>query len=369
MTHAQLSVEIEALKQKIQELEAYLTVQDPLGESGEQNELRFRSLLEATSDCLWEIDLDGRFTFLSENIGDLLGYPVSELIGKTPFVFMRPAELGRITKLYAGIVQSRQAFSAVETISLHRDGHEVITETSGVPVLNAQGEFIGYFGFSRDISERRLAEEALRANRLHLAEAMELAHIVYWEMDPVGAVFRFNDPFYAFLATSAEQEGGYEMTMAEYTSRFMHPDDRPRLERCIEENAVRPEREWIVCFEHRLIRRDGQQRYVLTRVRAIKDETGRLLRLYGANQGISKRKQAELERERLIAELKEALAQVKTLSGLLPVCSSCKKIRDEAGNWQAMEVYIRQHSQARFTHGFCPECLRRLYPDFDSDPE
>ncbi|MDY6951704.1 MAG: PAS domain-containing protein [Thermodesulfobacteriota bacterium] len=78
---------------------------------------------------------------------------------------------------------------------------------------------------------------------------------------------------------------------------------------------------------------------------------------------ITERKQAEEERERLILELQEALAKVKTLSGLLPICASCKKIRDDRGYWQQIEEYIQEHSDAEFSHSVCPECARRLYPE------
>lgn len=77
---------------------------------------------------------------------------------------------------------------------------------------------------------------------------------------------------------------------------------------------------------------------------------------------IAKRKQREAERERLVQELQEALAQVKTLSGLLPICANCKKIRDDQGYWHNVEVYVRDHSEARFSHGICPECMTKLYP-------
>lgn len=72
----------------------------------------------------------------------------------------------------------------------------------------------------------------------------------------------------------------------------------------------------------------------------------------------------EKEREELINELQAALARVKTLSGLLPICASCKKIRDDAGYWQQVEVYIRDHADVEFSHGLCPECAKKLYPDF-----
>lgn len=78
---------------------------------------------------------------------------------------------------------------------------------------------------------------------------------------------------------------------------------------------------------------------------------------------ITERKRAEQEREALIEELRNALAQVKTLSGLLPICAACKRIRDDNGYWRQIEAYIGEHSEAEFSHGICPECARRLYPE------
>jgi len=71
-----------------------------------------------------------------------------------------------------------------------------------------------------------------------------------------------------------------------------------------------------------------------------------------------------VELRRLNKELQEALDQVQTLSGLLPICSSCKKIRDEEDHWQPLEVYIRDRSEAEFTHSICPACAKKLYPDY-----
>ena len=73
------------------------------------------------------------------------------------------------------------------------------------------------------------------------------------------------------------------------------------------------------------------------------------------------------EKQKLIGELQEALAKVKTLSGLLPICSSCKKIRDDKGYWNQIETYIRQRSEADFTHGICPKCAKMLYPGLLKD--
>jgi hypothetical protein len=77
----------------------------------------------------------------------------------------------------------------------------------------------------------------------------------------------------------------------------------------------------------------------------------------------SRLQQAQTERERLILELQDALANVKTLRGLIPICSSCKKIRNDEGSWTALETYLKQHSEAEFSHGLCADCIRKLYPD------
>ena len=76
---------------------------------------------------------------------------------------------------------------------------------------------------------------------------------------------------------------------------------------------------------------------------------------------ITGRKFAETERERLIEELRKALAEVKTLTGLLPICAKCKKVRDDHGYWNQIEAYVAERTQAHFSHGFCPHCLEEMY--------
>ena len=84
---------------------------------------------------------------------------------------------------------------------------------------------------------------------------------------------------------------------------------------------------------------------------------------------ITARKQAEQEREQLVAERENALAEIKVLGGLLPICMSCKKIRDDQGYWNQIETYIRSHSQAEFSHSLCPECAHQLYPEYVPAPK
>lgn len=80
-------------------------------------------------------------------------------------------------------------------------------------------------------------------------------------------------------------------------------------------------------------------------------------------EALEERRREARERERLIGELEEALSKVRTLTGLLPICSSCKNIRDDQGYWKQMEAYISEHSEAEFSHSLCPPCAQKLYPE------
>ena len=94
-----------------------------------------------------------------------------------------------------------------------------------------------------------------------------------------------------------------------------------------------------------------------------KDADGNLLGIVESFQDISDRIKAENAKMELIDELQEALERVNLLSGMLPICASCKKIRDDKGYWNQIESYIRKHSEAEFSHGICPECAEKLYPE------
>ncbi len=95
------------------------------------------------------------------------------------------------------------------------------------------------------------------------------------------------------------------------------------------------------------------------------DEIGELAMTFNAM--IEKRQQIEAEREALILDLQAALSKVKLLSGFLPICASCKMIRDDQGYWNQIESYISKNSEAVFSHGLCPDCVRKLYPQFSEE--
>jgi PAS domain S-box-containing protein len=130
---------------------------------------------------------------------------------------------------------------------------------------------------------------------------------------------------------------------------FVHPDDR---ERTLNQNGKVRTGGQAHSFENRYICKDGSYRWLLWN--AVPDFDKQVI--YAVARDITKRKQAEEEREKLVRELQTALAEVKTLQGILPICSYCKKIRDDKNYWQTVEAYISRHTNTRFSHGICPSC-------------
>ncbi|MBN1398571.1 MAG: PAS domain-containing protein [Bacteroidetes bacterium] len=111
----------------------------------------------------------------------------------------------------------------------------------------------------------------------------------------------------------------------------------------------------------------GMESWVLTSKVQFKNDRKELLGIVGISRLITERKRAEEERERLISELQEALADIKMLSGLVPICANCKKIRDDQGYWTQIESYIQDRSNAKFSHSICPDCAKKIYPQYNLD--
>jgi len=117
-------------------------------------------------------------------------------------------------------------------------------------------------------------------------------------------------------------------------------------------------------FETERLRQDGLAVPICLTMSAIRDREGRIIGASSIAYDITERRKAEMERTQLIAQLNESLSKVKTLSGLLPICASCKKIRDDNGSWLKLETFVREHAGVEFSHSICPDCMRLLYPEF-----
>ena len=144
------------------------TVQKRTEEALRDSEARYRALVETTCDWVWEVDANVRYTHVSPRVRDLLGYTPEEVIGRTPFDLMPPEEARRVMAVFASIAAHRRPFIALENTNLHKLGRLVVLETSGAPIFGPNGEFRGYRGVDRDITERKKAEEGARASREQL---------------------------------------------------------------------------------------------------------------------------------------------------------------------------------------------------------
>jgi len=143
------------LRRWLRNMEAHKRAEEALRASEE----RFRALTESTSDWVWEVDVDGVYTYASPKVKDLLGYEPEEVIGKTPFDLMPPEEAKCIAEEFRAIVDSQRPFARLENTNLHKDGRLIVLDTSGEPFFDADGRLCGYRGIDRDITERKKLDQ------------------------------------------------------------------------------------------------------------------------------------------------------------------------------------------------------------------
>lgn len=223
--------------------------------------------------------------------------------------------------------------------------------TTKAPLHNQDGDIVGILGTYEDITERKTMEEGLRESEQRYRSIFQNNHATLLIIDPEnGRIVDANPAACKYYGYDLKTIRAIKIT----DISTLHPEQvRGEMARANAEQGNH------FFFSHQLA--NGEIRPVEVFSGPIKIKGKKLL--YSIIHDISERKQAEEEREKLILELRAALSEIKTLSGMLPICSSCKKIRDDQGYWQQLESYILAHSQAEFTHSICPECADRLYPE------
>jgi PAS domain S-box-containing protein len=208
--------------------------------------------------------------------------------------------------------------------------------------------------------ERELqAAESRRQHRNAQASTSLLAAIVESSDDAI--VSKTLDGIILSWNGGAERMFGY--TAAEMIGQrvsVLVPPDRQRELSGIHERIRRGEH--VIRYETVRVRKDGSHIVVSVSVSPVKEASGQVIGASSIARDITLHKEEENERLQLIRELTNALQHVKALSGLLPICSCCKKIRDDRGYWQSVEVYVRNHSDAEFSHSICPDCFASQYP-------
>lgn len=269
------------------------------------SESRFRDLVENSSDWIWEVDANGVYTYSSPRAKDLLGYSAEEIVGKTPFDLMAPEEAKRVGALFGAIAAERRAFAGLENTNLHKDGGEVVLETSGVPAFDDAGTFIGYRGVDRDITSRKRRDEALRRSEASLSEAQRIARLGSWELDLVSGRLILSDEIYRIFEVAPDTfTPSFEAFLAS-----IHPDDRASVEHTYAEHVKSGVPYDIV---HRLLFADGRIKYVQEVCDTVYDGD-RPLRSLGTVQDITERRLAEVA----LAKLNRTLRTLSAGNGVL----------------------------------------------------
>jgi len=143
-----------------------------------KSEKRFSDILLNSADWIWEVDKDGRYTYASGKVKDILGYDAKELIGKTPFEFMAPDEAKKVSGVFQKLIEKKQVLSDIENWNLTKNGEKVCLLTNGTPIFDDFGELIGYRGVDKNITDRKRAMEQLQQTNLQLVEAKKQADVL-----------------------------------------------------------------------------------------------------------------------------------------------------------------------------------------------
>lgn len=282
-----------------------------------------------------------------------------ELVGKNLSLFHTPEQVPSVE--LANLEVKQTGVFTGEICHVRLDGTVFPTLMHNSLVRDDTGKPIGMMGTLRDISDIKQIEEALLESKEHYRSLVEDQVELVCRVKPNGTFLYANSGFLHFFGkTKGVEEGSNWESVA-------HPDDLPMIKEQL--SRLCPENP-IVMIENRVYDAKKEIRWVQFSNRAFFDEKGVIHEIQSVGRDITERKQAEEQRDKLIVELQKALSEVKTLRGILPICSHCKKIRDDKGYWNQIESYIHEHSDAEFSHGICQECAEKYYPGmglFDED--
>lgn len=215
--------------------------------------------------------------------------------------------------------------------------------------------------------EREMAAASVRREKQRMQKAAaHLAAIVESSDDAIisetleGVIVSWNkaaEKIYGFIAQEVIGQ----------SASILIPPNRPNELEQFARNILTGGND-LARFDTFRLRKDGTLVEVAITLSPIKDATGKITGISTIARDITEKRREEAERIKLIQDLTEALAHTRTLQGLLPICASCKKIRDDKGYWEQVEVYLHKRSGIDFTHGLCPDCSDRLYPELSNPP-
>jgi PAS domain S-box-containing protein len=298
---------------------------------------------EASDDAIIGKTLDGTIVSWNKGAEKIYGYKAEEIVGRSIAILLPP---GKPDELPAIMKQLRcgEPIESYETTRVHKDGHLIDVSLTISPVKDKAGKVVGASAIARDITKRKQAEAALRLSEERFRVALKGAPVVVFTQDLQLRYTWINSPVLAWERQDYIGKTDSEIVGGQDGARLM------AIKQEVLRTGVGARTEVSVAFE-------GVIHYFDLIVEPLRDAEGTLLGLICSATDITSSKN-------LIAKLQEALDQINVLSGLLSICASCKRIRDEHQTWQPLESYIQAHSEAKFSHGVCPDCLRKLYPDY-----
>ena len=291
-------------------------------------EERFHSVTQSANEAIIVADGQGEIVSWNRGAEEIFGYEEQEVLGRPLTALMperyRDAHLNGLGRFRSTGV-AKVVGKAIELHGLRKDGSEIPVELS--LAMWKTGASMFFSGIIRDITARRQAEDALRESEERFRSLAASAPIGIFCADAQGHCVYNNPRWQAITGLSLEESPGTGWT------RAVHPEDRQAVVDY-----------WTLCAqlgsafyrEFRVQKTSGEVRWVYSLATAIQSG-GNVVGYVGTVEDITDRREAEAEREALIRLLNAALAEVKNLGGLLPICAGCKKIRDDNGYWNQIE--------------------------------
>lgn len=252
--------------------------------------------------------------------------------------------------LMRDVIARGGGFDREYRIVRHDDHDERWVYGLGKLEVDAQGRPLRLRGTIQDITERRQMDDKLR----QLSRAVEQSPTSIIITNPAGDIAYVNPSFVEVTGYTLAEVVGKNPRILK--SGDMSPDAYRELWQTITAGM-----EWRGEFHNR--KKNGELYWESASISPIRNADGEITHFVSVKEDITARKRTEADRDKLIQELQAAVANVKSLTGLLPICAGCKKIRDDKGYWSQVESYIAAHSGATFTHGMCPECIEKWYPE------
>jgi PAS domain S-box-containing protein len=267
-----------------------------------KSEERLKLAVEGTKAGLWDWNIQSGETVYDERWAEIIGYRLEELQPTSLETWKRlchPDDVNKSDELLEKHFKGELEYYEFEARMKHKDGHWVWVHDRGkVSQRDEQNNPVRMTGTHIDITDQILAEKALRKSETHLANAMKMAKLGYWEYDVINDIFIFNDNFYEVFHTSAEEVGSYTMSSARYAELFVHPDDAHMVGVEVQTAIETTDPNLKRYLEHRMIYANGEVGHIAVQYNVIKDNQGHTIAATGVNQDITERKKIEEEIKR-----------------------------------------------------------------------